>query len=174
MESSIVLLNGASSSGKTSVARSFQEAESKLWLLFSLDSFLEMFPSRMNENWPPFSQLTRAYYETAKLWAESGYNLIVDTVIDEQESCLICVQALSKFRVYSVGLTCALEELSRREMTRVNRERGLARRQFDRVHKFVAYDLEIDTTDLSIEACASKISKLLGDLPNPAAFKRYT
>lgn len=170
MPPTIILLNGTSSSGKTSVARFFQESASELWLLMSLDSFLEMFPSKMKESWPPFARLSRAYYDTAALWVRAGYNLIVDTVIDEQDSASNCVRCLSEFRVYTIGLYCPLEELSKREKLRTDREAGLAQRQYDRIHKFIDYDLELDTSALSIKQCVDKISRTLCDLPNPKAF----
>ena len=169
MRPTILLFNGPSSSGKTTVGRCLQRVASDLWLLLSLDSFLEMFPPTMGQDWPPFSTLSGAYYRTALVWAEAGYNLIIDTVIDENDSFIQCAQALARFNACTVGFHCSVEELSRREALRGDRESGLAKRQFDRVHRLVPYDLELDTASMSIEACADKILKLLNNPPSPTA-----
>ena len=42
--SKIILLNGAGSSGKTSIARSIQHLSSESWLTFGIDTFIEMTP----------------------------------------------------------------------------------------------------------------------------------
>jgi chloramphenicol 3-O phosphotransferase len=44
-----------------------------------------------------------------------------------------------------VGLFAPLEVLEARERERGDRELGLARWQYDRVHQGVVYDLELDT-----------------------------
>lgn len=171
MQPTVLLLNGTSSSGKTTLSRYFQNSKSELWLVASLDSFLEMLPSKMDLDWPPFSQLSRAYYETAAIWVRSGYNLIIDTVIDEQDSLMNCIQCLSDFRVYTIGLHCSQAELLRRAQSRTDRETGLVQRQFDRVHSQMNYDLQLDTSVLSVEQCASQISDMLESLPEPTAFR---
>ena len=42
--SKIILLNGAGSSGKTSIARSIQYLSEEQWLTFGVDTFIEMSP----------------------------------------------------------------------------------------------------------------------------------
>ena len=42
--STIILLNGAGSSGKTSIARSIQYLRNEQWLTFGVDTFIEMRP----------------------------------------------------------------------------------------------------------------------------------
>ena len=42
--SKIILLNGAGSSGKTSIARSIQHLSKEQWLTFGVDTFIEMTP----------------------------------------------------------------------------------------------------------------------------------
>ena len=42
--SKIILLNGAGSSGKTSIARSIQYLSNEQWLTFGVDTFIEMTP----------------------------------------------------------------------------------------------------------------------------------
>ncbi|RYF98920.1 MAG: chloramphenicol phosphotransferase, partial [Caulobacteraceae bacterium] len=61
-----------------------------------------------------------------------------------------------------VGLFAPLEVLERRERERGDRELGLARWQFERVHRDVIYDLEIDATATTPAATAQKICEAFG------------
>ena len=172
MQGTIIFLNGTSSSGKTSIAKNFQNSAKELWLWMALDSFLGMFPSDLNRELPPFAQLSRNFYLTAAVWARGGYNVIIDTVYDSGNCVSNSIDALSKFRVYSIGVHCPLEKLAERERIRGDREIGIAQSQLDRVHKYCSYDLELDTSVLSPAECAVKIHALLNALSNPSAFKR--
>jgi len=42
--SKIIFLNGAGSSGKTSIARSLQHLSNEPWLTFGIDTFINMTP----------------------------------------------------------------------------------------------------------------------------------
>jgi chloramphenicol 3-O phosphotransferase len=170
MRPTILFLNGPSSSGKTTVGRCFQNSTSDLWLLLSIDAFFDMFPSEMGDAWPPLTRVNSIYHETAALWVRSGYNVIIDTVIDDPDLIPNLIEVLSEFRVYTIGLRCPLEELTRREKLRGNRSSGLAERQFNKVHAFFKYDLELETSSTTPEKCANKISQMLLELPEPAGF----
>lgn len=77
--------------------------------------------------------------------AAQGNNLVVDEVMIGQEAREYRA-LLSRFDVRLVGLFAPLEVLEARERERGDREIGLARWQFDRVHRDITYDLEIDAT----------------------------
>ncbi|WP_281410999.1 hypothetical protein [Mesorhizobium sp. NZP2077] len=52
-----------------------------------------------------------------------------------------------------------LEVLEVREAQRADRLPGLARWQYDRVHKGTRYDLEVDTSRLTPLECAQRIQQ---------------
>ena len=56
---------------------------------------------------------------------------------------------LAAFEVFRVGVFAPLDILEARERQRGDRLIGLARWQFDRVHKDMKYDLEVDTSSAS-------------------------
>ena len=56
-----------------------------------------------------------------------------------------------------VGLFAPLDVLEQRERDRGDREPGLARWQFDRVHRGLTYDLEIDTVQTTPLEAAHRI-----------------
>ena len=64
---------------------------------------------------------------------------------------------LSRFDARWVGLFAPLEVLEARERERGDQALGLARWQFDRVHRGVGYDLELDTAAATSIETARKI-----------------
>ena len=71
-----------------------------------------------------------------------------------------------------IGVKCPLEELERREQARGDRQIGFARWQFERVHQYGSYDLEIDTFQSTPEDCAYQLKSLLLSGKEPEAFRR--
>jgi len=78
--------------------------------------------------------------------AEHGNDLIVDEVMIGPDKAQEYRALLSRFDVRFVGLFAPLDVLETRERARGDRETGLARWQYHRVHRDMVYDLEIDTT----------------------------
>lgn len=165
----VILLNGAGSSGKNSTARALQEVASISLLHVAMDAFIDMMPARLLgapegltlrrvegdphpavsvESGPVAQRAFKGMRHAVPALAEQGNNLVVDNVMlgDEAEDYrrLLNGQAL---RI--VGLFAPLEVLEQRERSRGDREIGLARWQYDRVHQGIAYDLEIDVATSS-------------------------
>ena len=90
-----------------------------------------------------------------------GSNVIVDIVIPTEHVLNLCVEVISKYNFFMVGIHCSLDELEKRESNRKQRLQGLARRQFSRVHAHAIYDFEVDTTTKSPFQCAQEIKNIL-------------
>jgi chloramphenicol 3-O phosphotransferase len=90
--------------------------------------------------------------------AAQGNNLIVDDVMldNEQEEY---ATLLSDFQIYFVGLFAPLDVLEARERQRGDRLIGLARWQYDRVHRDKKYDLEVDSGNFAAAECATLIKQ---------------
>lgn len=151
----VILLNGTSSAGKTSIARSLQALLSEPYLIVPLDAFLEMFPSALLnagnieeiEKWAKYMpRLMDGYHRSVMALAKAGNNLIVDHVFEEDGWLQDCVRAATRLNVCYVGVKCPLEVLQEREKVRADRPIGQARYQFTRVHRYDIYDVEIDTS----------------------------
>lgn len=183
----IIFLNGASSAGKTSIARILQQHLSDPYLHIALDAFLNMFPSNFAKTpndlgeippeiaiylGPSAQRLISGYHHALAACAMTGNNLIVDHVLLDRRWLQECVALLSTFSIFFVGVRCPLEVLEARERERGDRKSGLARAQFDRVHAHVLYDLEIDTSLASPQECAARIEQALQHPPTPGAFQR--
>ena len=174
----IILLNGISSSGKTSIARVLQRTLDAPYFQDSIDAFEDMLPERYEEGgafaWETlFPGMLAGFHRSIAALAGAGNNLIVDHVMVHREGWAStlgdCLTVLEPFPVYFVGVRCSLEEAKRREQARGDRYVGTAERQFPRVHHHNLYDIEVDTTDTSPEACAERIRDFIAHHA-PAAF----
>ncbi len=175
----IVILNGTSSSGKTTVARLLQDLLPGLYLHLSIDNFYRTsFPSaffqtelRREQMSVQQPALQAGFSASAAALARAGNNIILDHVLLPFDlfCCLLYFQGLS---VYFVGLKCSADELKKREAARTDRMPGMALEQISLVHQHACYDLEIDTGKLLPEKCARLIKEKHMFDPTGEAFSR--
>ncbi len=176
-KSTVVLLNGAGSAGKSSIARAIQAIASRPFLHVQLDDFIGMMPPdsfgradgltfeavdveghRVAEilTGPMAQAVFSGMRRAIAALADAGNDLIVDEVMwgDEFEDYR---SLLAAHDLKAVAVRAPLEVLEQRERDRGDRFIGLARWQFDRVHAGVVYDLEVETGGASPDACARAI-----------------
>ena len=165
MSATLVLLNGTSSAGKSSLARTFQAQSERQWVRLSVDDCFRAFPAGANLHTVPYERLRRVFYQNMALWASEGFDLIIDTVFEEPGCLHKALTQLAPYRVWLVALHCPLDELERRERVRGNRPSGLARSQFEKVHSYCAYDLELSSYEAQIEDNARALEKLIQGTP---------
>ncbi len=176
----VILLNGASSAGKTSLAKCLQAIMDGPYLHVPVDSFAAMAPGpeKVGEPGSPewqaaFNRLLTGFHRSLAALAGAGNNLIVDHVlvqgVEPEWWLRECVEALTPFRAYLVGVHCPLAELQRREQARGDRNAGLAEFQWSRVHRHGVYDLEVDTSVLSPEQCALAVKEMVEREGEPQA-----
>lgn len=161
----IVLLNGTSSSGKTTIARAFQELAPRPFLNFSIDTILYTLPASTiaaAERGEPlrgvaYRDLVRAFYACVRELANLGHDLVVDhAIVNEREAALL-QEAAAGHRLVAVGVECPLEVVTERERRRGDRRIGLAADQLTTIHRFVPYDLTIDSSQTEVEEAARRI-----------------
>jgi len=162
----LILLNGASSAGKTTIARALQQLSSTPCFHAQIDAFAKMLPpSEMGrcvlEASGAFAgKAVHAFHTAVVALVRDGETVIVDHVLGEDR---LWVQDLigmsSDIRVLVVGVHCDLPALCERERNRTDREgfEDIAVRQHHRVHDALCYDVEVDTTHAGPEDCARKI-----------------
>lgn len=173
----IVLLNGVGSAGKTSIARALQEITVEPFLHVAMDAFLDMLPeasfgrhdgpifdtveedgkpSVVIREGPVAARAFRGMRHAVAAMAAQGNDMIVDDVLLDGAGAEYTA-LLAPYRLYRVGVFAPLELLEARERQRGDRAIGLARWQFDRVHRGIAYDLELDTSRATAMECAAAI-----------------
>ncbi len=175
----IIFLNGTSSSGKTSILHALQKNLEEIYLEAGIDKFIFMLPKRYLEGplWDEVlgqagragqvgQRLVGGMHAAIAALSKNGMNVIADHVLVEEDWARDCSRLFFDLPAYLIGLRCPLEVLELRERSRRDRTLGQARLQFDQVHKFVTYDLEVDTSRLGPEECADEIRERMQTPPS--------
>jgi chloramphenicol 3-O phosphotransferase len=161
----IILLNGTTSSGKTTLARYLLDKLPEQYHYLSVDTFMQMEPE-----W----YLEQAFQHTIAYLSGRGINTIVDYVILDtpigKELFAECIELLSDHPVLFVRVDCPLEELERRELARGNRSPGQAKWQFEHIHGHATYDVTVNTFAMTLEECANAI---LAKFEHPEEWKAF-
>lgn len=180
----MLVINGTSSVGKTTVAKMLLEKLDKENLhCIGIDVFVNMLPSYLvGENIEAksgfyFSKkddfveievgqkghtIVKRMHEFAKQLLNSGSSVIVDHVL----LCDSWVRELEDFAsekvcVLQVLITCNSEEIKKREDSRGDRVRGLGEGLKHVENTVKKYDLTIDNTSLTPEETSNKIADYL-------------
>ena len=197
----IILLNGSSSSGKTTLSHALQKAFREPYQHIALDQFRDGMPGRYRGlNSPPGTpgseglnivpvdmdgirvtqirfggmgkNMLKAMRRAIRTFALEGQNVIVDDILFETDFLLDYLRVLQGIEVLFVGVRCALETVNERESKRSGRFPGTAISHFEIVHKNLSYDLEVDTQSSSPEKCAQKIVVFMHEQSSACAFER--
>lgn len=156
----VVIINGPSSSGKTTIAQTVRDRRGPGCTAVSLDQFYPSIHAERENNWSLFYSLTEVLFASVAAFAYQGFDIVVDTVFERPQCLDAGLYTLKHFHVSFVGLNCPVEILERRERERNDRPIGLARNQSDRIHDGCVYDLSMDTSELSVEECATRVLEL--------------
>ena len=147
MPGSLILVNGASSAGKTTLCRAVRDALPRPFLHFSLDFFmfdanvLPRTPEGKIRDWPQLRpQVFQGFHRCLPALLNAGNNLVVDYIIETPGMWAEFREFLSGYDVWLVGVHCPVDELERREQARADRRVGDA----ETVHTFTNYDLELE------------------------------
>lgn len=160
MSLNTILLNGASSSGKSTLAVSLQKAlkdnRNEEYIIISIDDFLSM---TVNE--PVYEddvfEISPLLCQKALSSLQLGQGVIIDHVITSERIYTQLTKALKEYKLVKIQITCPLNELEKREKERHNRYIGSAKASYEYLFPKEGYDLTLNTLELSSEECAEKI-----------------
>lgn len=184
MRPRVIVLNGGSSAGKSSLVRELQIVLAEPWIAFGVDSLISVMPPRMLTGpdgldiaadgsisvGPGYRAIADAWREGIGAIARAGAHVILDMVfLDGAADQAVWREKLHGVPVYWVGVRCAAAVAAAREAARGDRVRGMALSQADRVHRGVVYDDEVDTTTATSRECAQAIAGRLARLPGQVA-----
>lgn len=160
----IILLSGATSSGKTTLSRALQHRLSRparIFLHVEADRFVPLLPE--DDAPGQSSPMSRALHRAIAAFAEQGFDLIVDGILPygRPDDIADALSVFQRYRLCHVGVHCSLDVLEQRERRRPEREPGWARQQFKDLHTGAAYDVEVDTTSASAEDNAERVAGYL-------------
>lgn len=168
----ILLLNGPSSAGKTSLAHALRrllQERGRPAMVISMDDFLHgcgHTSAREATRHVPVIETCHAAMAEA---ARHGLLVLADHVLGEDPAWLAdLLSRLGGIPLHSIQVHCGRDELIRRERGRTDRPPDLqhALRQHASIHCPLPRQIEIDTTSLSPEACAEVV---LNGLQNTSA-----
>ena len=175
----IILINGASSAGKSTLARAVQQQFPLPLLHISFDLFIDgdILP------WPQIRAGTFAwqtmrptvfdgYFRCWAALAQAGNHLIIDHIVETEASLRYMLQLLAGIDVFFVALHCALDELERREEARGDRRSGDARTDLAIVHRHTRYDLELHSDKAIVEENVAQLIAAWERRQRPSAFER--
>jgi chloramphenicol 3-O phosphotransferase len=160
----IILLNGVSSSGKSTLAKELVK-KLKDYYHFSIDDFdtiIEKMEDRDSDHLIPVPT-EHFFHRNIAMFSDKGVNLVVDQILHNKDTTKDCYEILNDYPVIFVGVHCPLSELEKREKERGNRPVGEAKSQLNYVHQQgEVYDIEVDTCvemDSAVNAILNKLSE---------------
>ena len=194
----VIVLNGTSSSGKSTLMRALQARLDGAWLGVGIDTVVFALPKRYLDQplWSevfryvdaepgaeaPFrietgdlgQQLVDGLHRMVTSLADAGLSVIVDHVLLDPDWVVDLAGRLAGHEVLFVGVRCPRDVVVVRERDRNDRTIGQALAQIDVVHRAGGYDLEVDTSVLSPEAAAKVVARAVEAGMPPRAFANLT
>jgi chloramphenicol 3-O-phosphotransferase len=168
----IILLNGTSSSGKTTLSKALQIRLTEVYYWFSFDSMFEKIRHKIlytDYQKTIRESLCMMDYEI-KLYSDMGKNVIIDTVL-EKNIFWDFWEILRGYPVLLVKVMCPISELQKREKERGDRRIGQAESQLETLYPQNKYDITINTHSFSLDECVDQIIKCLNKAKGEYAFK---
>jgi chloramphenicol 3-O phosphotransferase len=181
----VIVLNGTSSAGKSTLASALQARLAdggECWIVMGLDEFLGRLPwawvtygdhvgAHADQGiefamvdgavecriGPVVEQLIVGYRGAVAAMARAGTNVIVDEVLLGERDWAAWQEELDGLDVLWVAVIADLDVVEQRERDRSDRMVGLARSQHEVVHRHVAYDVRVDTAVMDPAAAAAAI-----------------
>ena len=174
----MIVLNGTSSSGKTSLGRALQDRLfPEWWLLVGIDTLITSMPFRKFgdadghtihddgsiDAGPGWRAAVDHWRTSVAALVRAGANVVLDEVfLDGAEDQIRWRRALDGLEVTFVGVRCDVDVAAAREAARPDRAPNLARHQATIVHAGVEYDLVVDTSACTPGEAADEVLAQLG------------
>jgi chloramphenicol 3-O phosphotransferase len=173
VKTQVIVLNGSSSSGKTTIARCLKAILPTPWISLSIDDLLRALPPSLLDSdagiafgehceiriGEGFREITSGWLAGLAAMARAGTQIIYDDVfLSGAESQARLRKHLVDVPTFWVGVYCDAEVAAAREIARGDRVVGGAASQSTKVHDGVTYDLEVDTTSTESMDCAFTIA----------------
>lgn len=192
----IIMLNGVSSSGKSSIARALQDSWHTPLLHVGVDTFIDMMPARFCgegeearyglrfvevqtqdgpvveiHSGPYAKRLFAGMIGAIGALARARNDIILDEVLFGDDMLKEYVHELRGQTVYFVAIHCPLEIVEQRERERGDRFLNSAKAQFPLVHGPTRhYDLQLDSSLSSPQQLADHIKTSIANTPDPQGF----
>lgn len=159
----IVLLNGTSCSGKSTLARELVERAPAATIHLSLDhSHANLANRYATDRWPLYESLCLGLARSAAAWWQQGFHVVVDTLLRSPRLVRSTLALLPRERTFLVGVHAPLEVLLARAGARPQGDQRLVRRQFDQLQRLRGHDLDLASDREPPQALAERVLTLVG------------
>lgn len=181
----ILLLNGPPRAGKSSIAKVVQDTFPGVWINLGVDVYMKAIPEKYQpgiglrpggekpEMEPLIVSMYEALYSAMAVHSRLGLNIVADVGHHDDYSVPLgilphCAALLHGLPVLFVGVLCPLDAVMERRIATWGQQYeagGVVPAPIQRWHKAVheghIYDLELDTSIHTPEACAAMIFERL-------------
>ncbi|MCL2775088.1 MAG: chloramphenicol phosphotransferase CPT family protein [Oscillospiraceae bacterium] len=171
----IIFLNGVSSAGKSTLAKTLQDRLTEPYYVLANDMFTNdiMCPDKFIniDAAKTYYKALTGMYHAVRAFSDIGINTIVDDVLLKEDDRLEqCVELFQDYPLLFVHVTCPVDELRRREKERGDRGIGQSESQLAQLNPQDTYDITVDTYGSTKEECADKIIEMSN---YPKKFKAF-
>ncbi len=177
----VIILNGPSAVGKSSIIKAFQDKQDTLWLGMGIDNLFVGIMSmkymldplyKVMQGFPTEDaggklftlhigsegqKIIRGMHRAIAAYARTGNNVIVDYITYDPTWIADLHSSLKGINTVYVGVTASLETVQQREKSRGTSPEGHGRSLYENVHKGWKYNLKIDTDTLTPDKAADVI-----------------
>lgn len=167
----VLILNGGSSSGKSTLARLLQEVLPGYWLRFSVDTLIDAAPQKLFTGaglsiaeggtvtaGADFTRLEQHWMTGVAAMARAGAHVIIeDNFISGPAAQHRWTQALTGVTTGWVAVRCSADVAAAREAERGDRTVGMAAQQAESVHEGIRYDVTVNTSAQSDSALVETV-----------------
>lgn len=151
----IILLNGPSSSGKSTLSRAIKTRLSGFEVV-SIDDFMKLAKDETIYEDDVF-EISADMCNRALELLRSGNGIIIDHVITSERIFTQLCDMLGGYEILKVKVACPVEILREREKARGDRCVGSAESSFTYLFPKDGYDIEVDTYKMTADECAEII-----------------
>jgi chloramphenicol 3-O phosphotransferase len=185
----IIVLNGASSSGKTVTGQAVVKLLGSNCILTGLDDILERvqpFGAEAGGSWSTLQrwlrimwfqltdgrlQLFKKLHREVVAHYQAGHDVVVETSLMDRRALQDAAICFSSANAMFVGMKPPLEVSEAWEAKRNDRPIGQARKHYGLIHAHGIYDVVLDPSQMSPEECAATILNRSSEF-RPNAFQR--
>jgi chloramphenicol 3-O phosphotransferase len=160
----IIFLHGASSSGKSTIAKTLQARIEKPFWHISIDHLrdsgvLPMGRFRSGDfRWADARDaFFNGFHASLAAYADAGNDLILEHILDREGWLGLLTDQFAKHDVFFAAVHCPLDLLVEREAARGDRPAGSAKQDYETIHVGKTYDIELN----SVEGPEANVEKLL-------------
>lgn len=163
----IIFLNGVTSSGKTSIVDAIQSHTDPFFYVVANDLFEQMIGDKHlhKDYWKYLSEVIIMMYHTARLFSDSGKNILIDGILVERPEL---VPHYDKVKAIFMGypleiveVYCPLDICRKRNIERGDRSEDQSDWQSELMAKNIQYSCSVNTSLNTPEECAEIIINTL-------------